>query len=271
MADPVQAAQDDVLATLVARKKWRFHHIAFLAVGIAFLAWAADGVDLRPKELADGIPKIAKYFALMVPPKWVFADTVWQPAIETVYIAIWGNVLATLIGLPLGVLAARNITRLAPLRFFAKGTLNLFRSISELIWAIFFVAAVGLGPFPGAVALGMNYAGILGRLYAEAMENIDPGPVEAIQATGAGRIQVILFAIFPQVLPQFVTYMLYWFEVGVRSATVLGMVGAGGIGFELVTTIRLFEFRETAVVLLIILAMVTIIDVASSLIRSRIY
>ena len=103
------------------------------------------------------------------------------------------------------------------------------------------------------------------------MENIDPGPVEAIQATGAGRIQVILFAIFPQVLPQFVTYMLYWFEVGVRSATVLGMVGAGGIGFELVTTIRLFEFRETAVVLLIILAMVTIIDLASSMIRRRIY
>jgi phosphonate transport system permease protein len=156
-------------------------------------------------------------------------------------------------------------------RFVAKSTLNLLRSISELIWAIFFVAAVGLGPFPGAVALGMNYAGILGRLYAEAMENIDPGPVEALQATGAGRIQVILFAIFPQVLPQFVTYMLYWFEVGVRSATVLGMVGAGGIGFELVTTIKLFEFRETAVILLVIFGMVTIIDYASTLIRSRIY
>ena len=136
---------------------------------------------------------------------------------------------------------------------------------------IFFVAAVGLGPFPGAVALGMNYAGILGRLYAEAMENIDPGPVEALQATGAGRIQVILFAIFPQVLPQFVTYMLYWFEVGVRSATVLGMVGAGGIGFELVTTIKLFEFRETALTLLVIFGMVTVIDYASTLIRSRIY
>ena len=103
------------------------------------------------------------------------------------------------------------------------------------------------------------------------MENIDPGPIEALQATGAGRIQVILFAIFPQVLPQFVTYMLYWFEVGVRAATVLGMVGAGGIGFELVTTIKLFEFRETAVILLVIFGMVTIIDYASTLIRSRIY
>ncbi len=207
----------------------------------------------------------------MVPPKWNFWEIVWYPAVETVYIAVWGNVIANLIALPLAVMAARNLTRSPLLRNFAKTVLILFRSISELIWAIFFVAAVGLGPFPGAVALGVNFAGILGRLYAEAMENIDPGPVEALQATGASRLQVIIFAIFPQVLPQFVTYILYWFEVGVRSATVLGMVGAGGIGFELVTTIRMFEFRETAVVLLIILGLVTIIDTASSLIRSRIY
>ena len=271
MTDPVQAAQEDVFASLVERKKWRLHHIVFLAAGIGFLAWCADGVNLRPKELASGIPRIVEYFVMMVPPKWGFFETIWKPAIETIYIAVWGNIIASLIGLPLGVLAARNITRQAPVRFAAKSTLNLFRSISELIWAIFFVAAVGLGPFPGAVALGMNYAGILGRLYAEAMENIDPGPVEALQATGAGRIQVILFAIFPQVIPQFVTYMLYWFEVGVRSATVLGMVGAGGIGFELVTTIKLFEFRETAVTLLVIFGMVTIIDYASTMIRSRMY
>lgn len=271
MADSVQAAREDVFASLAARKKWRLHHMVLLAAGIGFLAWCADGVNLRPKELASGIPKIVEYFVLMVPPKWGFFEKIWKPAIETIYIAIWGNLLATLIGLPLGVPAARNIIRQAAVRFVAKSTLNLFRSISELIWAIFFVAAVGLGPFPGAVALGMNYAGILGRLYAEAMENIDPGPVEALQATGAGRIQVILFAIFPQVLPQFVTYMLYWFEVGVRSATVLGMVGAGGIGFELVTTIKLFEFRETALTLLVIFGMVTAIDYASTLIRSRIY
>ena len=271
MADPVQAAEKDFFASLAARKKWRFHHIVYMAAGIGFLLWSADGVNLRLAELASGIPKIASYFVRMAPPKWSFAETIWMPAIETVYISVWGNVLATLIGLPLGLLAASNIIKFAPVRFVAKSILNLMRSISELIWAIFFVAAVGLGPFPGAVALGMNYAGILGRLYAEAMENVDPGPVEALQATGAGRIQVILFAIFPQVLPQFVTYMLYWFEVGVRSATVLGMVGAGGIGFELVTTIKLFEFRETGVILLVILGMVTIIDYASTLIRSRIY
>ena len=156
MADPVQAAEEDVFALLVERKKWRLHHIVYLAAGIGFLAWCADGTNLRPTELASGIPKIAKYFALMVPPKWSFAEIVWKPAIETGYIAVWGNVLASLIGLPLGVLAARNITRLASVRFVAKSTLNLLRSISELIWAIFFVAAVGLGPFTGAGALCMN-------------------------------------------------------------------------------------------------------------------
>ncbi|MEK7245966.1 MAG: phosphonate ABC transporter, permease protein PhnE, partial [Pseudomonadota bacterium] len=173
--------------------------------------------------------------------------------------------------LPLGILAAGNVVRSALLRNAAKAVLNLLRSISELIWAIFFVSAVGLGPFPGALALGVNYGGILGRLYAEAMENVDPGPIEALRATGAGQMQVVLFAILPQALPQFVTYNLYWFEVGVRSATVLGMVGAGGIGFELVTSIRLFEWRETGLILLIILAMVTVIDLASTYIRGRIY
>jgi len=267
---PLSAA-DGVMQALAARKRWRLHHIAFAGAAIAFLAWCAEGVGLRPKELAGALPAIGEYFYRMAPPKWEFAEVLWKPAVETLYIALWGNVIALMIGLPLGVLAASNVTRSAPLRNAAKAVLNLLRSISELIWAVFFVAAVGLGPFPGALALGVNFGGILGRLYAEALENIDNGPVEALAATGAGRLQIIVFAMLPQALPQFVTYNLYWFEVGVRSATVLGMVGAGGIGFELVTTIRLFEWRETGVVLLLILAMVTIIDLASTWIRGRIY
>ena len=127
-----------------------------------------------------------------------------------------------------------------------------------------------VGPFPGALALGVNFGGILGRLYAEAIENVDPKPLEALRATGAGRVQTILFAVLPQVLPQIVSYNLYWFEVGVRSATVLGMIGAGGIGFELVTTIRLYDFRQTSAILLVILGLVTLIDQASALLRSSI-
>lgn len=264
-------AVERVLAEVAARKRWRLPHLIGLAFVIGFLAWAADGVNLRPGEVINAVPVIGDYFARMWPPKWHFAETVWRPAIETIYIAVWGSVLSAVIGLPLGVLAAGNVVRSALVRNAAKAVLNLLRSISELIWAIFFVAAVGLGPFPGALALGVNYGGILGRLYAEAMENVDPGPIEALRATGASQMQVILFAILPQALPQFVTYNLYWFEVGVRSATVLGMVGAGGIGFELVTSIRLFEWRETGLILLIILGMVTVIDLASTYIRSRIY
>ena len=264
-------AVERVLAEIAARKRWRLPHLIALAFAIGFLAWAADGVNLRPVEIVNALPVIGDYFARMWPPKWQFAANVWRPAIETIYIAVWGSVLSAAIGLPLGILAAGNVVRSAVIRNAAKALLNLLRSISELIWAIFFVSAVGLGPFPGALALGVNYGGILGRLYAEAMENVDPGPIEALRATGASQMQVILFAILPQALPQFVTYNLYWFEVGVRSATVLGMVGAGGIGFELVTSIRLFEWRETGLILLIILGMVTAIDMASTYIRGRIY
>jgi phosphonate transport system permease protein len=265
------AAVERVFAEIAARKRWRLPHLIGLAFLIGFLAWAADGVNLRPAEVFYAVPVIGEYFARMWPPKWHFAANVWQPALETIYIAVWGSVLSAVIGLPLGILAAGNVVRSAAVRNATKAVLNLLRSISELIWAIFFVSAVGLGPFPGALALGMNYGGILGRLYAEAMENVDPGPIEALRATGASQMQVVLFAILPQALPQFVTYNLYWFEVGVRSATVLGMVGAGGIGFELVTSIRLFEWRETGLILLIILGMVTVIDLASTYIRSRIY
>jgi len=256
---------------LAARQAWRLKHVFYITLVVAFLAWCADGVNLRPRELANAIPIIADYFARMTPPKWGFVEVIWKPAVETLYVALWGNVLATIVGLPLGLLAASTVTRSRLLRSGAMGILNILRSISELIWAILFVAAVGLGPFPGALALGMNYGGILGRLYAEAIENVDKGPIEAMEATGASRQQVILFAVFPQALPQFVTYNLYWFEVGVRSATVLGMVGAGGIGFELITSIRLFEWREVGVILLFILGIVTIIDLASTYIRSRIY
>jgi phosphonate transport system permease protein len=267
----IQMRTQSVFDELAARQTWKLKHIAYIVLGVAFLAWCADGVNLRPREVFNAIPVIADYFARMVPPKWSFLEAVWKPSVETLYVALWGVVLATIVGLPLGLLAASTVTRSPILRAGAMGILNVLRSISELIWAILFVAAVGLGPFPGALALGMNYGGILGRLYAEAIENVDKGPIEALEATGASRLQVIMFAILPQALPQFVTYNLYWFEVGVRSATVLGMVGAGGIGFELITSIRLFEWREVGVILLFILSMVTIIDLASTYIRSRLY
>ncbi len=249
---------------------WRLPHIALAAALVAFLLWCADGVNLRPGEVAGALPVIGEYFARMWPPKWEFSEVLWKPAAETLYIALWGNVIALFIGLPLGLCAARNVVRSAMLRNAAMAVLNLLRSISELIWAVFFVAAVGLGPFPGALALGVNFGGILGRLYAEALENIDPGPVEALAATGASRLQIIAYAMLPQALPQFVTYNLYWFEVGVRSATVLGMVGAGGIGFELISSMKLFAYEDTAACVIVILILVLAADLMSSKLRAMI-
>ncbi|MFI4986737.1 MAG: phosphonate ABC transporter, permease protein PhnE [Alphaproteobacteria bacterium] len=244
--------------------------IACIMAGAAFLAWSAGPLEIRPGELVRSLPVIGGYLAKMYPPHWQALNGLWGPTLDTICVAIWGTVIGTIIGLPLGALGAGNLNRSVLSRNAALALLNILRSISELIWAVFFVAAVGLGPFPGALALGVNFAGILGRLYAEAIENIEQGPLEALRATGAGQVQVILFAVMPQVLPQIVSYNLYWFEVGIRSATVLGMIGAGGIGFELVTSIRLYEFGDTAAILLTILALVTVIDQASHLIRARI-
>ena len=248
----------------------RARFLVYLVAGAAFLGWSANALELSPGELLHSLPVIGRYMARMVPPDWTALEGLWGPTLDTICIALWGTVIASIIGLPLGVLAARNLNSSRSVRVAALAILNVLRSISELIWAIFFVSAVGLGPFPGALALGVNFGGILGRLYAEAIENIDLKPLEALRATGASHVQTTLFAVLPQVLPQIVSYNLYWFEVGVRSATVLGMIGAGGIGFELVTTIRLYDFRQTSAILLVILGLVTLIDQASALVRRSI-
>ena len=139
------AAVRRVFDEMAQRKRWKFHHIALLAFVIGVLLWAAEGVNLRPHAVVEAVPVIGEYFARMWPPKWGFSEVLWKPAIETIYIALWGSVLSTVIGLPLGILAARNVVASPLLRNGVKGILNLLRSISELIWAIFFVAAVGLG------------------------------------------------------------------------------------------------------------------------------
>lgn len=252
--------------TLADRAKF----LAFLLAAAAFLGWSANALELSPGELVHSMPVIGRYLARMFPPDWSALQGLWDPTVDTICIALWGTVIASIIGLPLGILAAKNMNSPAVVRLTSLTILNVLRSISELIWAIFFVAAVGLGPFPGALALGVNFGGILGRLYAEAIENVDQKPLEALRATGANHLQTIMFAVLPQVLPQIVSYNLYWFEVGVRSATVLGMIGAGGIGFELVTTIRLYDFRQTSAILIVILLLVTVIDRVSAILRRAI-
>ena len=204
----------------------------------------------------------------MLPPDPSVAPDLVRPTLEMLAIALWGTTLAALLALPLAFLAARNLTP-HPLAYaLARAVLNAQRGVSEMVFALPFVAAVGLGAFPGVLALAVHSAGVLGKFYAEAMENVEPGPLEALAATGAGRLQTVAFAVWPQVLPEVVTYTLYRWESDVRAAFVLGIVGAGGLGFELQMALRLFKYEQALTILVVIVLVVTAIDRLASRIRA---
>ncbi|MBM3733428.1 MAG: phosphonate ABC transporter, permease protein PhnE [Acidimicrobiia bacterium] len=239
-------------------------------VALVVLYVSARDTDLSLGEFVRGLPAIASYVGRMFPPDWAFTPRIVQPTIETIEIAIWGTVLGIVLAIPLGLMAARNISPHVVVYGSARFILNALRGVSELVFALIFVSAVGLGPFPGILALALHNAGMLGKFYAEAIEAVDRGPVEAMQSTGAGWSQTVAYAIVPQILPHFITYNLYRFEVSIRSATVLGLVGAGGIGFHLISSIRLFDYQTTAMVLIVIIALVILTDWAGNKIRARI-
>jgi phosphonate transport system permease protein len=239
-------------------------------LAVAVLYWSAAATNVSLIAFVQGIPAILDYLGRMFPPDWGYTPSIIAPTIETVQIAIWGTVLGVLLAIPLGLVAARNIAPHPIIFGTARLILNGLRGVSELVFALIFVSAVGLGPFPGILALALHNAGMLGKFYAEAIEAVDPGPVEALQASGAGWLQTIIYAIVPQVTPHFVTYNLYRFEVSIRSATVLGLVGAGGIGFHLISSIRLFDYQTTAMVLIIIILLVVVTDHVGNFLRKKI-
>jgi len=244
---------------------------AGLAVGLAaLLAWSARSINLSLAELVRGTPYMADLVSRMLPPNWSFLPRLARPVFETVQLALWGTLLAIVLALPLCFLGARNLSP-SPLVFHAARQLfNAARGINEIIFALIFVAAVGLGPFAGVLALTIHGAGMLGKFFAEAIEEADPRPVEGLRATGASALQVIVFAVLPQALPGWIAATLYRLEVNLRAATILGMVGAGGIGFELYSSLKLFQYEDTAVCVLVILAMVMTADYVSSRLRAKI-
>jgi phosphonate transport system permease protein len=212
------------------------------AATIAVLWWAADGTHLSVSTLVEGWPWIADFLGRMLPPNWAYAKNLLQPAIETVQIALWGTLLGIVLALPVCFFAARNLSPHAGIFHALRQVLNVMRGINEIILALIFVAAVGLGPFAGVLAIAVHGAGMLGKFFAEAIEEIDEGPLDALRAAGAGTLQRIAFGVLPQVLPAWTGVILYRFETNIRVSTVLGMVGAGGIGFELISSMKLFSY-----------------------------
>ncbi|MGH7393213.1 MAG: phosphonate ABC transporter, permease protein PhnE [Candidatus Rokuibacteriota bacterium] len=239
-----------------------------LFVVLAVLAWAAWDTGADPVRLARGLPWIADFLRRMMPPDLRVLPAALAGALTTVQIALLGTAVAAMLALPLGFVSARNVAP-APLFHPARAVLNFFRSVDTLVYALVFVAAVGLGPFPGVLAVVAYTTTSLAKLYSEAIEGIDPGPVDAVTATGASGLQVLRFGILPQVLPLFLSYVLYRLETNIRAATILGFVGAGGIGFYLQTYLRLIDYPAASTVLLVTVVMVMAVDWASSRLRDR--
>jgi phosphonate transport system permease protein len=219
-------------------------------------------------QIARGLPHMHDFLSRMLPPDWSVIDTVTAAVPETLQIAIIGTTASVVVAFPLGFLAAANVAHPLP-RALVRTLLNAIRSIPLVLYALFFVAAVGLGPLAGTLATAIYSVGMLGKFFSEAVEAIDPRPVEGVLATGAGRLQALRYGVLPQVLPHFMAYILYRFELNVREGAILGLVGAGGIGFYISLYMRSFEYGRAATLTLIILGMVAAIDATSSWLRAR--
>ena len=227
-------------------------------------------VQARPEDLVTGAHGMADLLSRAMPPAWSRVRRHLWPALETIDLAIFGTVFGVLMALPLAVLAASNVTPARPLYYLARGVIALTRAVPDLVWALLFVTAVGLGPFPGALALAVHSIGMLGRLFSEVIEDMDFGPVEALTLTGASRLQVFTHAVVPGVLPSLLGIGLYRFDENLRSSLVLGFVGAGGLGFRLLTAMNLFQYQTVSLLLIATFVLVMAAERGSALLRRQV-
>jgi len=272
------------------------------------LVWSFQGAKIRPGELIEGVPQIVVTLGRMLPPdfskvtnpknyyfpdsvsqwelllplplsdaqsrvkqRWwnnTFPQTVVGATLETVQMALAGTFLALLVAFPVGFLAARNTSPHPLIYHGIRTVLNFLRTIPDLALGLLFVAAVGLGAFAGTLALAIHTATVLGKLLSESVENIDEGVVEAVRATGAGYTQILSFAVLPQILPDLISFTLYRLETNIRAASVLGLIGAGGIGYLMNTSFRTFQYQEAAAIVIVLIVLVMAVDYVSSRLRN---
>ncbi len=262
-----------------------------LAAGFAaVLAGSMHVAQADPRLLfqGDALGNVARFVRGGLPPNVSakFLGQMVRPMIETVQISVMGTSLAVLIGLPLGLLATSSLgwsgvlheRRSAARRWFtgflpyalARGLLSVFRAIPEYVWAFMFVRAVGLGPFPGVLAIGVAYGGMLGKVYSEILEGVNPQPLETLHASGASKMGIILYGLIPQALPSFVSYTLYRWECAIRASAILGLVGAGGLGQQIELSMRFFQFDEVFTLLGLLFCLVAAVDFISGHLRARV-
>jgi phosphonate transport system permease protein len=264
MSTPAQLKMQALAQSAASQHTWLWY-LSWGAL-LALLAWSWEGADMRPMELWRDSGNMKTYAAEFFPPNFGHWRIYLDEMRVTLQIALWGTALAVVTAIPMGLLASANIV---PAWVYqpVRRVMDACRAINEMVFAMLFVVAVGLGPFAGVLALWVHTTGILAKLISEAVEAIDPQPVEGIRSTGASALHEIVYGVIPQVTPLWISFALYRFESNVRSATVVGMVGAGGIGVVLWEIIRGFQYAETCAVMLIIIATVSVIDLISARIR----
>jgi phosphonate transport system permease protein len=236
-----------------------------LLVVLAFLRAGAFELD----RYAQALPTIWTLAREATPPDFLRWRHWGGPLVDTLAMSLAGTSLAVMLALPLGAVAARTVVRPAWAGVPARRLLDLLRSVPSLIWGVIFVAAVGFGPLPGILALACHSTGMLGKFFAETLEHVEPGPGNALRSHGVSRLGVLRFSVLPQILPRLVDVTLYRWEHNVRAATTLGVVGAGGLGLEIITAFHLFEYREAAALILVLLALVTAINLLGGWLRKR--
>ncbi|PPF80902.1 phosphonate ABC transporter, permease protein PhnE [Pseudoclavibacter sp. RFBJ3] len=265
-APSLTTAERDRLERAFSIPRARF--LLGIPVAIIVLLWSFAGAEFNFSKLGDGAINMGEFLSRLFPPDFSKFGTIFSLLIETLQMAIVGTVLGAVLSLFMAFAASSNI---APkwVYYPARWVMNIIRSVPDLVFALMFVSAVGLGPFAGILAMTLGSIGSIGKVYAEAMESVDRGPMSAMQAVGASRRQLIQYGVLPQAAPLLVSYTLLLFEGNVRGATILGLVGAGGIGLELTTAMKMYDYGHLSAIIICIIVLVTLIDQGSALIRKR--
>ena len=252
----------------VAPPKRSWFSLLSWAILLAVLVVSWKGAEMAPLTLIEDSGNMATFAADFFPPDFSqWQDYLGEMAV-TLQIAVWGTALAVVLSIPFGLMCADNLVPwwiYQPMR----RLMDACRAINEMVFAMLFVVAVGLGPFAGVMALALNTGGVLAKLFSEAVEAIDKGPVEGVRATGATHLQEVVWGVIPQVAPLWTSYALYRFESNARSATVLGLIGAGGIGQVLFDSMNAFDFRAVSAIVIVVVVAVTLIDTLSQVMRKR--
>jgi phosphonate transport system permease protein len=246
---------------------WLIRFLVIIGLGWAYI-WSLKGLKVDLKLLQTSLPYMADFLSRLWPPDLSILDVAIKALIETVQMSLLGTTIGAILSVPIALLSAQNLSPFW-LRSLANLLQNAVRSVPSIILGLFFVAATGLGAPAGTLALGIYTIGYLAKFYQEAIESVDKRSLESLQVSRASWWQIAQYGVFPQVLPLCLGYTIYMFEYNIRAASVLGVVGAGGIGFELVSYIRGFEYNKAMTMMLVLLVVVTAIDAFSSQLRNK--